>query len=215
MIVTPIKIQGKKTKIISNIVELAKINDNTTWVEPFLGSGEVLFNINPKKAYVSDNNEYVINFYNNIKNKKITSEIVRTFLEKHGKNLEQNGEEYYYKMRDEFNKNHDALYFLFLNRSCFNGIIRFNSKNEFNVPFCKKNNRYSKSMITKIVNQANVPAIKYAFNSNVNNVQAANKIAKTNAGPKRHAKNIIIAIINTNNISKYFIIFLLFLRLIS
>lgn len=153
MIVTPIKIQGKKTKIISNIVELAKINDNTTWVEPFLGSGEVLFNINPKKAYVSDNNEYVINFYNNIKNKKITSEIVRTFLEKHGKNLEQNGEEYYYKMRDEFNKNHDALYFLFLNRSCFNGIIRFNSKNEFNVPFCKKNNRYSKSMITKIVNQ--------------------------------------------------------------
>lgn len=153
MIVTPIKIQGKKTKIIPNIVELAKINDDTTWVEPFLGSGEVLFNINPKKAYVSDNNEYVINFYNNIKNKKITSEIVRNFLEKHGKNLEQDGEEYYYKMRDEFNKNHDALYFLFLNRSCFNGIIRFNSKNEFNVPFCKKNNRYSKSMITKIVNQ--------------------------------------------------------------
>lgn len=153
MIVTPIKIQGKKTKIIPYIVELTKINDNTTWLEPFLGSGEVLFNINPKKAYVSDNNEYVINFYNDIKNKKITSEIVRNFLEKHGKNLEQYGEEYYYKMRDEFNKNHDALHFLFLNRSCFNGIIRFNSKNEFNVPFCKKNNRYSKSMITKIVNQ--------------------------------------------------------------
>lgn len=153
MIVTPIKIQGKKTKLINDINNLAQINEDTIWVEPFLGSGEVLFNIEPNFAYVSDNNSYIIDFYNQIKEKKITHSKVRLFLEEHGKKLEELGEEYYYYMREQFNKNHDPLYFLFLNRSCFNGIIRFNSKNEFNVPFCKKNNRYSKSLITKIVNQ--------------------------------------------------------------
>lgn len=153
MLVTPIKIQGKKTKIIPDIINLINIDDNTIWIEPFLGSGEVLFNINPKYAIVSDNNEHIINFYKNIQNGKINSTKVREFLEYHGKKLEKIGESYYYSMREKFNKNHDPLYFLFLNRSCFNGIIRFNSKNEFNVPFCKKNNRFSKALITKIVNQ--------------------------------------------------------------
>jgi DNA adenine methylase len=77
----------------------------------------------------------------------------RTFLEKHGQLLQEKGQEYYYEMRSEFNKNADSLYFLFINRSCFNGMIRFNSKGEFNVPFCRKPNRFSKSYITKIVNQ--------------------------------------------------------------
>lgn len=153
MLVTPIKIQGKKTKIIPEIKNTVNITKDTIWIEPFLGSGEVLFNINPDKAIVSDNNIHIINFYKLIQEKKIDSKIVREFLEYHGAKLEEVGEEYYYSMRDEFNKNHDPLYFLFLNRSCFNGMIRFNSKNEFNVPFCRKTNRFSKALITKIVNQ--------------------------------------------------------------
>lgn len=153
MIVAPIKIQGKKTKLVPSIIEEINISKETIWVEPFLGSGEVLFNVNPTYAIVSDTNKLIIDFYNKIKSKEITSIIVRNFLEEHGKNLEDSGEEYYYKMRDHFNSTHDPLYFLFLNRACFNGMIRFNSKNEFNVPFCKKNNRFSKSYITKIVNQ--------------------------------------------------------------
>lgn len=153
MLVTPIKIQGKKTKIIPEIKNNINISDETIWIEPFLGSGEVLFNVNPSKAVVSDNNIHIINFYKAIQEGTITSKIVREFLEYHGGKLEEIGEDYYYSMRDEFNKNHDPLYFLFLNRSCFNGMIRFNSKDEFNVPFCRKNNRFSKSLITKIVNQ--------------------------------------------------------------
>lgn len=153
MLVTPIKIQGKKTKIIQDIIDHVELSEKDVWVEPFLGSGEVLFNINPKYAYVSDNNKYIIDFYNKIKNKELNSQMVRDFLEKHGAKLSEIGEEYYYEMRTTFNKNNDPLYFLFLNRSCFNGIIRFNSKNEFNVPFCRKPNRFSKSLITKIVNQ--------------------------------------------------------------
>ena len=153
MIVTPIKIQGKKTKLVPQIINNIILNNDTIWIEPFLGSGEVLFNVNPEKAIVSDNNKLIIDFYQKIQKKEITSEIVRTFLEEYGKKLQDIGEEYYYEMRDAFNKTLDPLYFLFLNRSCFNGMIRFNSKNEFNVPFCKKENRFSKSYITKIVNQ--------------------------------------------------------------
>lgn len=153
MIIAPIKIQGKKTKLVPYILDNITLDENTIWVEPFLGSGEVLFNVNPNKAIVSDNNKLIIDFYTKIQKKEITSEIVKSFLEIHGKKLQEGGEEYYYKIREEFNKTLDPLYFIFLNRSCFNGIIRFNSKNEFNVPFCKKDNRFSKSYITKIVNQ--------------------------------------------------------------
>jgi len=150
-LVTPIKTQGKKTKITDHIAEL--YTKESIWVEPFLGSGQVLFSIAPERAIVSDTNIHIINFYNGLKNKKFTHQTVREFLEFHGKILSEQGKEYYYEMRSKFNKNHDSLYFLFLNRSCFNGVMRFNSKGEFNVPFCNKDDRFDKSMITRIVNQ--------------------------------------------------------------
>lgn len=151
-LVTPIKIQGKKTKL-KNLIKRQEIINNKVWIEPFLGSAEILFNVEPEYAYVSDNNAVIISFYKNIQEKKITSTIAREFLEYHGKKLLENGKEYYYEMRKQFNINQDPLYFLFLNRSCFNGIIRYNSKGEFNVPFCNKNDRFSKALITKICNQ--------------------------------------------------------------
>lgn len=67
--------------------------------------------------------------------------------------MEQRGKEYYIEMRSAFNRNPDPLYFLFLNRSDFNGMIRFNKNGEFNVPFCQKPRRFSSSYITKICNQ--------------------------------------------------------------
>jgi DNA adenine methylase len=151
-IVTPIKIQGKKTKLIDTIKKLSNL-ENKIYVEPFLGSGEVLFNLNPKVAYVSDNNVHLINFYKSIQKGVITSEKIREFLEKNGQRLKETGKDFYYYIRDEFNRTHDPMLFLFLNRSCFNGVIRFNSSGKFNVPFCNKNERFSKSYITKIVNQ--------------------------------------------------------------
>ena len=150
-IVVPIKTQGKKTKITEYINEFYQAEK--IWIEPFLGSGQVLFSVLPNKAIVSDTNVHIINFYNNIKYKRITPQSVRDFLEFHGNNLSVRGKEYYYEMRDIFNENHDSLYFLFLNRSCFNGVMRFNSKGGFNVPFCNKDNRFDKALITRIVNQ--------------------------------------------------------------
>ncbi|MGA7192042.1 MAG: Dam family site-specific DNA-(adenine-N6)-methyltransferase, partial [Anaerolineales bacterium] len=64
-----------------------------------------------------------------------------------------NGERHYYFVRDRFNENPNSLDFLFLNRSCFNGVMRFNKAGKFNVPFCRKPERFSPAYITKIANQ--------------------------------------------------------------
>lgn len=63
------------------------------------------------------------------------------------------GADYYYEVRNRFNTDKSPLDFLFLNRSCFNGLIRFNKKGGFNVPFGHKPQCFSKAYISKIVNQ--------------------------------------------------------------
>ena len=157
--VPPIKIQGIKTKLVKFIYDKISLEelwtDKKRWIEPFLGSGVVLFNVLPKRALVSDINPHIINFYRSIQNGTITSELVREFLTNEGARLERDTQ-WYYHVRDRFNdssKDSKPLDFLFLNRASFNGLVRFNSKGKFNTPFCKKPNRFSKSYITKITNQ--------------------------------------------------------------
>ncbi len=157
--IPPIKIQGIKTKLVSVIKKNVILDIGTTWVEPFMGSGVVGFNIAPNKAIFSDTNPYTIEFYNKIKSGNINSYKVRAFLENEGKKLEEKDDEYYYEVRERFNREHNVLDFLFLNRSCFNGMIRFNRSGEFNVPYGHKPKRFSKAYITKITNQ-----IKYIEN---------------------------------------------------
>lgn len=151
--VPPIKIQGIKTKLVQTIKANVAITSDSLWVEPFMGSGVVGFNIAPRKAIFADTNPYIIDFYENIKTGKITSLLVRRFLENEGKKLSAGDDEYYYTVRDRFNEQHNPLDFLFLNRSCFNGMIRFNREGKFNVPYGHKRERFSKAYITKIVNQ--------------------------------------------------------------
>ena len=151
--VPPIKTQGIKTKLVESIIDQINFEIKGKWIEPFMGSGVVGFNLRPKRAIFAEKNPHIINFYNAIKNREITSQKVRIFLEIEGKKLLEKGEEYYYEVRDRFNKYHNPLDFLFLNRSCFNGVIRFNSKGEFNTPFGRKPDRFRKAYITKIVNQ--------------------------------------------------------------
>lgn len=118
-----------------------------------MGSGVVGLNLAPKQAVFADTNPHVIKLYNEIKNGNITSHKVREYLEYEGKLLEERDAEHYYYIRDRFNEEYNSLDFLFLNRSCFNGMIRFNKKYKFNVPYCQKAQRFSKAYITKIVNQ--------------------------------------------------------------
>ena len=151
--VPPLKIQGIKTKIVPLIKEIAPFNDNSLWIEPFMGSGVVGFNVAGKKAIFADTNPHIINFYNQLKEQKITSYTVRLFLEEEGAYLSEKEDKHYYYVRDRFNSEHSPLDFLFLNRACFNGMMRFNRGNDFNVPYGHKPKRFAKAYITKIVNQ--------------------------------------------------------------
>lgn len=151
--VPPIKSQGIKTKLVPWIKELIPCDFDGNWIEPFMGTGVVAFNLAPKKALLCDTNPHLINFYVSIQAGKITAEIVKNFLEYEGQKLRELGDEHYYYIRDRFNEKKDPLDFLFINRAGFNGMIRFNRKGAFNIPFCKKPNRFSQAYVTKITNQ--------------------------------------------------------------
>jgi DNA adenine methylase len=161
--VPPIKIQGKKTKLVDFILGNLP-NDFHTWVEPFMGSGVVGFNVKPKKAIFADSNPHIINFYNAIKNKEINHVIVKQFLQEQGQILSEKGQDFYNEVREKFNRTHQPLDFLFLNRSCFNGMIRFNRKLEFNVPYGHKPERFAQAYVTKITNQVKQIAFLVANN---------------------------------------------------
>ena len=152
-IVPPIKCQGIKTKLVPWIRTIVPSDFDGIWIEPFLGSGVVVFNVLPKRALLADSNPHLINFYEAISVGAITPASTRRHLESQGAELYRSNGEHYYIVRERFNRIHDPLDFLFLNRACFNGLIRFNRKGEFNVPFCRKPNRFSRSYVTKICNQ--------------------------------------------------------------
>ena len=145
--VPPLKIQGIKTKLVPTIKEFVVLDEDTLWVEPFMGSGVVGFNIAPYNAIFADTNPHIINFYKQIQDGNLTPNIVRSFLENEGKKLRNGDNDYYLCVRERFNKEHSPLDFLFLNRSCFNGMMRFNKNNDFNVPYGHKPERFSKAYI--------------------------------------------------------------------
>jgi DNA adenine methylase len=152
-VVPPIKCQGIKTKLIPTIRGVVGDWSEGTWIEPFCGSCVVACNLQPQKAILSDTNQHIIRFYQSVQNHSVTPEGVGEFLEQEGQKLLASGGEHYYYVRDRFNDTHQSLDFLFLNRSCFNGLIRFNQQGLFNVPFCRKPQRFARPYITKIVNQ--------------------------------------------------------------
>lgn len=155
IIVPPIKSQGIKTKLVPWIHSLLP-EIKGKWVEPFLGTGVVAFNCGLEKAILNDTNPHIINFYQSLQEKTITAKTVQDYLEKEGyllKHAGNNGYDHFRVIRDRFNKNFNSLDFLFLSRAGFNGMMRFNKKGEWNIPFCQKPNRFCQSYITKIVNQ--------------------------------------------------------------
>lgn len=151
--VPPIKSQGIKTKLVPWIRSIVPADFDGVWIEPFMGTGVVAFNIAPKHALLCDTNPHLINFYSAIANGEITDKIARSYLVHEGEQLLKKGEDHYYEVRSRFNQYHAPLDFLFLNRAGFNGMIRFNRKGEFNIPFCRKPNRFAQAYVTKIVNQ--------------------------------------------------------------
>lgn len=145
-----LKWAGGKTQLI-NVIEKALpenvINEKFTYIEPFVGSGAVLFWMlnnfpNLQKAVINDINVDLINTYKTIASKPKELISILETLQNEFHRLEGQDElkkEYYYQKRDLYNKrkeeqSNQAALFIFLNRTCFNGLYRVNRKNEYNVP---------------------------------------------------------------------------------
>jgi len=131
------------------------------YFEPFLGGGAVLFHLLSKnpglKCNVSDLNSDLVLSYVVIRDR--VKELI-TSLERHAKHYLKNPDSYYYSVRDS--EPADSIgkvsRLLFLNRTCFNGLYRVNSKGKFNVPL----GRYSNP---NIVNEENLLSVSHALQS--------------------------------------------------
>ena len=105
-----------------------------SYIEPFLGGAAVFFALQPDRAYLSDANAELINVYNRIKQDRIKIEKgLSRFQLKHNS-------EFYYRVRAANPRDPlaRAIRFLYLNRTCFNGIYRVNREGKFNVPIGTK-----------------------------------------------------------------------------
>lgn len=138
-----VKWAGGKRSIIDKLISLAP-DDFETYYEPFVGGGAMLYELQPRKAVINDYNTELMNVYECIKDENKFANMCNE-LNKHETN---HSEDYYYEIRDldrdkkKFNKLADykrAARTIYLNKACFNGLYRVNSKNEFNVPSGKKN----------------------------------------------------------------------------
>ena len=160
VIVPPIKSQGIKTKLvpwINDLILTSGVSLNGRWIEPFFGTGVVGFNSPMRGTHiVGDTNPHIINFYRAVQSDEITQYTMRAYLERESHLLahaDDNGYAHFRFVRDRFNCEHSPYDFIFLSRAGFNGMMRFNRHGDWNIPFCKKPDRFAPAYITKICNQ--------------------------------------------------------------
>lgn len=163
-----IKYRGGKSKEISHIEKhIPKYIGR--YIEPFFGGGALFFYLEPKKAIINDINSKLISFYNGVKYdfdnlQKELFEIGRIYgfnrkkfeelkSENPNERVDDNNEKLYYQIRDMFNdlaekKYSDALLYFFINKTAYSGMIRYNARGEFNVPYGRYAN-FNTSLVTK------------------------------------------------------------------
>ena len=129
-----VKWVGGKRQLMFELLKNKPENYNR-YFEPFIGGGALFFELQPENAYISDMNEELINLYQVVRDN--VDELI-TDLQKHNiskeyfmeiRNIDRTEE---YKSWSNVKK---SSRFIYLNRTCFNGMYRVNSKGEFNVPF--------------------------------------------------------------------------------
>lgn len=138
-----LKWAGGKRQLLPEILKyLPKNISKATYYEPFLGGGALLFELQPKTAIVNDSNKELINCYQVIKDDvKELIEILKVHKAK-------NSKEYYDYLRGidrlkeyrEYSDIQKAARIIYLNKTCYNGLFRVNSKGHFNVPFGRYKN---------------------------------------------------------------------------
>lgn len=135
-----VKWAGGKRQIIDKLKQYIPTNFNC-YYEPFIGGGALFFELSPKKAVINDSNKELMNVYQVLCNHDKYTKMCKV-LNQYEAN---HSEEQYYEIRNKdkeksFSRLSDykkAARTLYLNKSCFNGLYRVNSKGEFNVPFNK------------------------------------------------------------------------------
>ena len=176
-----VKWAGGKRQIVDKLLMYAPDEFNT-YYEPFVGGGALLFELSPKKAVINDSNKELINVYNVLRNEEKFKKMC-SILNTYEKN---NSEEFYYELRNKdrnkssFDRLSDykrAGRTIYLNKACFNGLYRVNSKNEFNVPFGKKTkvNTYDIGNLITVSNYLTMNDIKILNVDFENSVKDAQK----------------------------------------
>ncbi len=126
------------------------------YYEPFVGGGALLFDLKPTSATISDINPELINAYRVIKTEPYKLiELLSNMKNRHSR-------DYYYYIRDIFQPKNNverAARFIYLNKTCFNGLWRVNKKGHFNVPMGKYKN-------PKILDRENILAIHHYLSTN-------------------------------------------------
>lgn len=154
-----LKWAGGKRQLLPKIIKLIPTRGIKTYYEPFLGGGAVLLHLQPKKAIVNDTNAELINVYNIIRDN--VEELIKDLF------IHKNNEDYFYEVREmdrtgkleEMSDVEKASRIIFLNKTCFNGLFRVNSRGEFNTPFGKYKN-------PNIVNEIVLRAVSNYLNKN-------------------------------------------------
>ncbi len=151
---------GGKRQLLSDIIPMID-NKCSTYVEPFIGGGAVLFSMQPKKAIINDYNHELINVY------KIVRDNLDELLKLLYIHQANNSSEYYYEVRawdrgDYLNKMSSiekAARIIYLNKTCYNGLYRVNSAGQFNSPYGRYKN-------PNIVNESVLKAVSNYFKNN-------------------------------------------------
>lgn len=128
----PLKWAGGKRWLVSHLAPIWEQHKKRRYVEPFCGGLAIALGLQPQRALLNDVNPHLINFYRHLQS-GLTLRIKM-----------RNDEQLFYRHRDRFNElirdggaagDEAAQLFYYLNRTCFNGLCRFNKSGEFNVPF--------------------------------------------------------------------------------
>ena len=156
MINSPIKTQGRKTKLVEWISKWTDwyggSNGNKgRWIEPFAGSCQVGLSFAPAgKALMCDMNPYLIELCKDMQSGAVSRESMTKFMEKESKLLQSCGYDYFMSVRKRFNRTHGTHDLLFLNHICFNGLMRWNRSGDFNSSYGRNPTKINKKFINTL-----------------------------------------------------------------
>lgn len=133
-----LKWAGGKAQLLDKIISLMPPDNKKRYLEPFVGSGIVALNVDFPEIIIADVNKPLIDLWKTLKEEgDLFIEESRGFFDG-----TRNNAKAFYQLREHFNDSPIPVLFLYLNRHCFNGLCRFNSKGKFNVPFGRYKNPY-------------------------------------------------------------------------